>query len=140
VVLRPGQRHDRLHRHPREPQPRFHHRRRRAPHVVEFIDNFEGWQLLEFPFSSFSRKEIGNGAPNDGFDRFEVHGWALGTLGTGGPRTFYVDEVSVYGDAGVSAPLTVNLTRQNTFVDEGRDGPGGGATEPSRWDPTTRTP
>jgi beta-glucanase (GH16 family) len=87
-------------------------------HSVEFIDDFEGWQLLEFPFSSFSRKEIGNGAPNDGFDRFEVHGWALGTLGTGGPQTFYVDEVSVYGDAGVP-PVTVNLTRQNTFVDEG---------------------
>ena len=88
-------------------------------HTVEFVDDFSGWQLLEFPFSSFSRKEIGNGAPNDGFDRFEVHGWALGTLGTGGPRTFYVDEVSVYGDAGVP-PLTVNLARQNTFVEEGQ--------------------
>jgi beta-glucanase (GH16 family) len=88
-------------------------------HTVEFIDDFAGWKLLEFPFSSFSRKEIGNGAPNDGFDRFEVHGWALGTLGTGGPRTFYVDEVSVYGDAGVP-PVTVNLARQNTFVEEGK--------------------
>ena len=87
-------------------------------HTVEFIDDFSGWQLLEFPFSSFSRKEIGNGAPNDGFDRFEVHGWALGTLGTGGPRTFYVDEVSVYGDAGVP-PVAVNLAQQNTFVEEG---------------------
>jgi beta-glucanase (GH16 family) len=87
-------------------------------HTVEFGDNFSGWQLLEFPFSAFSRKEIGNGAPNDGFDRFEVHGWALGTLGTGGPRTFYVDEVSVYGDAGVP-PVAVNLARQNTSVEEG---------------------
>ena len=85
---------------------------------VEFIDDFEGWKLLEFPFSEFSRKEIGNNAPNDGFDRFEVHGWALGTLGTGGPRTFYVDEVSVYGEAGLP-PVTVNFTQQNTFVDEG---------------------
>jgi beta-glucanase (GH16 family) len=88
-------------------------------HTVEFVDDFSGWQLLEFPFSSFSRKEIGNGAPNDGFDRFEVHGWALGTLGTGGPRTFYVDEVSVYGDAGIP-PLTINLAQQNTFVEEGQ--------------------
>jgi beta-glucanase (GH16 family) len=87
-------------------------------HTVEFKDDFSGWKLLEFPFSSFSRKEIGNGAPNDGFDRFEVHGWALGTLGTGGPRTFYVDEVSVYGEAGVP-PVTVNLAQQNTFVAEG---------------------
>jgi beta-glucanase (GH16 family) len=86
---------------------------------VEFVDDFTGWQLLEFPFSAFSRKEVGNGAPNDGFDRFEVHGWALGTLGTGGPRTFYVDEVSVYGEAGVP-PVTVNLAQQNTFVEEGQ--------------------
>jgi beta-glucanase (GH16 family) len=87
-------------------------------HTVEFIDDFTGWRLLEFPFSSFSRKEIGNGAPNDGFDRFEVHGWALGTLGTGGPRTYFVDEVSVYGEAGIP-PVTINLAQQNTFVDEG---------------------
>jgi beta-glucanase (GH16 family) len=86
---------------------------------VEFVDDFSGWQLLEFPFSAFSRKEVGNGAPNDGFDRFEVHGWAIGTLGTGGPRTFYVDEVSVYGEAGIP-PVTVNLAQQNTFVEEGQ--------------------
>ncbi len=48
--------------------------------TVAFVDNFVGWQLLEFPFSSFTRKEIGNGAPNDGFGLFEVHGWAFGTL------------------------------------------------------------
>jgi beta-glucanase (GH16 family) len=88
-------------------------------HSVEFVDDFTGWRQLEFPFSAFSRKEVGNGAPNDGFDRFEVHGWAIGTLGTGGPRTFYVDEVGVYGDAGVP-PLTVNLARQNTLVEEGQ--------------------
>lgn len=87
-------------------------------HSVDFVDDFSGWQLLEFPFSSFSRKEIGNGAPNDGFDRFEVHGWALGTLGTGGPRTFYVDQVSVYGEAELP-PVTVNLAQQNTLVEEG---------------------
>ncbi len=55
--------------------------------TVPFVDDFTGWQLLEFPFASFTRKEIGNGAPNDGLGLFEMHGWALGTLGTGGPRT-----------------------------------------------------
>jgi hypothetical protein len=51
---------------------------------VAFKDDFAGWQYLEFPFSSFTRKEIGNGAPNDGFGLTEVHGWAFGTLATGG--------------------------------------------------------
>jgi hypothetical protein len=35
-------------------------------------------------FDEFIRKEIGNGAPNDGFTREQVHGWAFGTLATGG--------------------------------------------------------
>jgi beta-glucanase (GH16 family) len=86
--------------------------------TVAFTDDFDGWQLLEFPFTSFTRKEIGNGAPNDGLGLFEMHGYALGTLGTGGPRTFYVDDVALYGVAEPPA-LAVNLSRQNTLVDEG---------------------
>ena len=61
--------------------------------TVGFIDDFTGWQLLEFPFASFTRKEIGNGAPNDGLGLFEMHGYAIGTLSTGGPQTYYFDEV-----------------------------------------------
>ncbi len=88
---------------------------------VDFVDDFVGWQLLEFPFSSFSRKEVGNGAPNDGFGRFQVHGWALGTLGTGGPLTYYVDEVSLYG---VSAPpdLAVSFALTDNPIEEGTTG------------------
>jgi beta-glucanase (GH16 family) len=89
--------------------------------TVAFDDDFVGWQLLEFPFSTFTRKAIGNGAPNDGFDRFEVHGWALGTLGTGGPRTYYIDEVSVFG---VSEPpaLAVNFALTDNPIPEGTTG------------------
>jgi len=89
--------------------------------TVDFVDNFVGWQLLEFPFTSFVRKEIGNGAPNDGFGRFEVHGWALGTLGTDGPRVYYVDEVSIYG---VSEPpaLAVSFALIDTEIEEGTTG------------------
>ena len=47
--------------------------------VVPFEDNFTGWQRLEFPFSAFTRKEIGNEAPNDGLTLSEIHGYALGT-------------------------------------------------------------
>ena len=86
--------------------------------TVAFVDDVIGWHLREFPFSSFSRKEIGNSAPFDAFDRFSINGWALGTLGTAGPRTFYVDDVRVYG---VAEPpvITVNLSRANTIVTEG---------------------
>ncbi len=60
-----------------------------------FRDDFSGWKQLSFAFASLTRKEIGNGAPNDGLGLSTVHGWALGTLATGGPRTYYVDDVQV---------------------------------------------
>ena len=86
-----------------------------------FTDDFTGWQLLEFPFASFTRKEIGNGAPDDGLNLFEIHGYTIGTLGTGGPRTYYFDEVSIYG---VAAPpdLTAQFADQNTLIEEGTTG------------------
>jgi len=89
--------------------------------TVDFVDDFVGWQQLEFPFTSFTRKEIGNGAPNDGFTLFEVHGWALGTLGTGGPRTYYMDEVSLYGIAEPPA-LAVSFALIDTPIEEGTTG------------------
>jgi beta-glucanase (GH16 family) len=89
--------------------------------TVPFVDDFTGWQLLEFPFPTFVRKEIGNGAPNDGLGLFEMHGYALGTLGTGGPQTYYFDEVSVYGVAEPPA-LAANFSQQNTFIEEGTTG------------------
>ncbi len=89
--------------------------------TVPFTDNFTGWQLLEFPFADFVRKEIGNGAPNDGLGLFEMHGYAIGALNTDGPQVYYVDQVSVYGEA--EAPsLAVNFSRQNTFIEEGTTG------------------
>ncbi len=89
--------------------------------TVPFTDDFTGWQLLEFPFADFVRKEIGNGAPNDGLGLFEMHGYAFGTLGTGGPQIYYVDDVSVYGVAEPPA-LAVNFSKQNTSIEEGTTG------------------
>jgi beta-glucanase (GH16 family) len=88
---------------------------------VDFVDDFSGWQFFEFPFSSFRRFEVGNGAPNDGFGRFEVHGWAFGTVGTGGPRTFYMDQVGLYGEAAPPA-LSVNFAVIDTPIEEGTTG------------------
>ena len=89
--------------------------------TVAFADDFTGWQLLEFPFASFTRKEIGNGAPNDGLGLFEMHGYALGVLDTGGPQVYYFDDVNLYG---VAAPpgLAVQFSQQNTFIEEGTTG------------------
>lgn len=64
-------------------------------------DDFEGWQHMEMPFSAFRRKEIGNGAPNDGFTLSEVHGYAVGAYGSVemGRQSNYVDQVALYGQA-----------------------------------------
>ncbi|MDH3302314.1 MAG: family 16 glycosylhydrolase [Acidimicrobiia bacterium] len=89
--------------------------------TVVLTDDFSGWQYFEIPFSSFTRKEIGNSAPNDGFTLTEVHGWAFGTLGTGGPLAFYLDDAALYG-TGEAPPLAVQLAQANTFIEEGTTG------------------
>jgi len=86
--------------------------------TLAFKDNFTGWKLIEIPFASMTRKEIGNGAPNDGFGLTEVHGWGFGTLGTGGAKSYYLDDVSVYGVAPIK-PLTVGFNTLNYPVTEG---------------------
>lgn len=88
---------------------------------TDIIDNFSGWQYIEIPFSSLNRKEIGNGAPNDGLTLTQVHGWAIGVFSAGQPFTNYVDDVSLYGNA--SAPeLTVGFTANNYDIAEGASG------------------
>ena len=87
---------------------------------VSFVDDTAGWRLVELPFDTFSRKEIGNGAPNDGFQLDAVHGWAVGALGTGGEKTFFVDDVETYGVA-PERPLTVGFTGVDFPVTEGED-------------------
>jgi len=89
--------------------------------TVAFTDDFTGWQLLEFPFATFTRKDVGNGAPNDGLDLFEVHGYAIGTLGTGGSQTYYFDNVSLYGVAEPPA-LAVSFAMNDTPIEEGMTG------------------
>jgi hypothetical protein len=74
-----------------------------------FDDDFSGWQQLSFAFSDLTRKEIGNGAPNDGLGLTTVHGWALGTLATGGAQTYYVDDVRLVPEPGTLALLGLGL-------------------------------
>jgi beta-glucanase (GH16 family) len=87
-----------------------------------FVDDFSGWRLFILDFDEdFVRKEIGNGAPNDGFGRDEVHGWAFGTLNTGGATvTYYLDNVMVYGNTGSDQPLFAAFTSGRASVIEGQ--------------------
>ncbi len=85
---------------------------------VDIIDNFSGWREIKLPFASLHRKEIGNGAPNDGFGLTEVHGWALGAVTTPSPQTYYVDNATLYGTAPIR-PLTVGFSTINYRVTEG---------------------
>jgi beta-glucanase (GH16 family) len=90
--------------------------------TVAFPDDTTGWRQLRFPFASFTRKDIGNGAPNDGLTLTEVHGWAFGALNTGGPRRYFIDQVTLFGAAGVP-PLTVAFAAGSFGVTEGGAAP-----------------
>ena len=89
--------------------------------TVSLIDDFSGWQFFEFPFSNFVHKEVGNGAPNDGFTLTQVHGWALGTLNTPGEVTYYVDDAALYGVAEIPE-LNVTFTSSRFEIEEGTTG------------------
>ena len=90
--------------------------------VVNISDDFTGWQFFEIPFGEFVRKEIGNGAPNDGLTLAQVHGWALGMLGTDGTEyTYYMDQVEVFGVAEIP-PLAVRFSSANNDLVEGAPG------------------
>jgi beta-glucanase (GH16 family) len=86
---------------------------------TDIPDNFSGWKEIKIPFASLNRKEIGNGAPNDGLGLTEVHGWALGSITTPAPQTYYVDNAAVYGVAPVK-PLTVGFNAISYKVTEGK--------------------
>ncbi len=83
-----------------------------------FPDNFTGWQKFIVPFSSFARKDIGNGAPNDGFGRTEVHGWAFGGLVV--TNTYYLDNVALYGNNHVNDLPAIGFTAGTFKVTEGQ--------------------
>jgi beta-glucanase (GH16 family) len=74
-----------------------------------FFDDFNGWNEIKIPFSEMKRKDIGNGAPNDGFGLTEVYGYGLGTLNTGGATTYFMDNVMLYGVA-PERPLTIGFS------------------------------
>jgi beta-glucanase (GH16 family) len=80
-----------------------------------FVDDFSGWQLIEVPFTSFTRSaEQPVGAPNDGLNLNEVWGYGF-TLPDSGllAGTAWLDLVSVRP---VPPPTAVTVT---TLADSG---------------------
>jgi beta-glucanase (GH16 family) len=64
-----------------------------------FPDDAKGWKTVRIPFKDLRRKDIGNGAPNDGLALTEVYGYAIGNSGSKemGKHSDYVASVSLYG-------------------------------------------
>ncbi|MEM7130087.1 MAG: carbohydrate binding domain-containing protein [Chloroflexota bacterium] len=87
-------------------------------YTITLQDDFSGWQYFEVPFADFTRKDIGNGAPNDGLTLSEVYGWAFGTLTTPGATTYYMDNVTLYGNSGADRPLEVAFGTNAFTVNE----------------------
>lgn len=88
---------------------------------IDIVDDFSGWQFFELPWEAFSRKEIGNGAPNDGLTLTEVHGWAFGVFSSDQTFTNYIDDVGLFGVAEVPE-LAVTFSANNFDVEEGTTG------------------
>ncbi|GAA1060581.1 carbohydrate binding domain-containing protein [Agromyces bracchium] len=86
--------------------------------VVSYEDDWRGWKFLTFDFADFSRKNIGNNAPNDGLTLTEMHGYAFGSLRTTTPQTFLYDDVLLYGEVEPPA-LSVGFDRAGYEVTEG---------------------
>jgi beta-glucanase (GH16 family) len=89
---------------------------------IDITDDFSGWQFFELPWEAFHRKEIGNGAPNDGFTLTQVHGWAFGVFSSAASFTNYLDDVALFGVA-ETPELAVTFTANNYNVAEGATGP-----------------
>jgi len=86
-----------------------------------FWDDVPGWRLISVPFENMVRKEIGNGAPNDGLNLTEVHGWGLGSLKTNGPRIYYVDNFRLWRSHAESEPKPLDVIKHELFIESRLD-------------------
>lgn len=76
---------------------------------TEFVDDFSGWQLMNLSFADFMRKDIGNGAPDDGLDLSTMRGWAIGVSGNVGDFSITIDDITATRAAAVPVPATMAL-------------------------------
>ena len=89
--------------------------------TVTFVDDWNGWRFVQFPFEDFIRKNVNNGAPDDGFTLSEMHGFAIGIEGGAAatPRIM-IDDVAVFGD-GSARPVVASFPASSFSVTEGDD-------------------
>ncbi|MCL3859512.1 carbohydrate binding domain-containing protein [Actinotalea sp. K2] len=78
---------------------------------ASITDDIAGWRFVELSWDDFARKDIGNGAPNDGFTLDEVHGYAIGVAQTDGPTEYLVDRFARWGASLADVPLLVGFDR-----------------------------
>ena len=102
----------------------------------QFVDNFNGWRLLSIPFEVMTRKEVWNGAPNDGLGLSAVHGWALAALHTDGAITFFVDDVRLRREP-LMANVPEGLSREDDIWVPVNELPMFGGYEPTEWQKRT---
>ena len=82
-----------------------------------FWDDVPGWRLISVPFKDMARKEINNGAPNDGLNLTEVHGWGLGSVNTDGPKTFYIDDFRLWRSATEAESAPHEVIEHELFIE-----------------------
>jgi tetratricopeptide (TPR) repeat protein len=78
------------------------------------------------------RKEIWNGAPNDGLGLSSVHGWALAALRTQGEITFFVDDVRLRREP-LMENVPAGLSRETDIWVPVNELPMFGGYEPTGW-------
>ena len=87
-----------------------------------FRDNYSGWKQVFVPWNKFHRKDIGNGAPQDGRTLTEVHGWAFGVVNPSPESvTYYLDDVALYGEIANLGRVDVTFDSSVLYVAEGDD-------------------
>ncbi len=64
-------------------------------YVYEFTDDVAGWRQVQVRFQDMQRKEIGNGAPDDGLGLRRVHGWAFGAGPGAGQASWFIDDFAL---------------------------------------------
>ncbi len=82
-----------------------------------FWDDVPGWRLISVPFKDMARKEINNGAPNDGLNLAEVHGWGVGSVNTDGPKTFYIDDFRLWRSSSEAESEPLEVLEHELFIE-----------------------
>ncbi len=89
--------------------------------TVTLVDDWSGWRFVQFSFEDFVRKNVNNGAPDDGFTLSAMHGFAIGVEQSAGlALNLQIDDVALFGD-GSARPVVASFAGASFPVSEGED-------------------